>query len=321
MNLLAITSTSIFFLPVVSSSSSSSIVATRASAFPSSSYKFTSSAGLRRCVNKEKEEVLLEGMPSHYYDDEWQAQQREKTKELHRRRREEEEEEERKIDEYREVGMRLKGYPEEDVRNARKLVSSFIRAVDEVEEKIEEAAERGELTELVLLVIWNRLDLARRDEEKDAIRSLDLLYRRVETEILKREATPAMRLLNDLLIMYDGFNFDEWLNKCKKIMSDTFPPEDPYSILVPPGFESFDIDKHHGPLRPSLEIDDNTLLRVDFVREVDELLQEVRLEQDEEENEQELNPESVANKLKQQEKQQTIRQVEALLDLAISLKW
>ncbi|MCH99641.1 PAC [Trifolium medium] len=59
--------------------------------------------------------------------------------------------------------MRLKGYPEEDVRKARKLISSFIRAAEEVEEKIEEAAERGELTELVLMVIWNRLDLARRD--------------------------------------------------------------------------------------------------------------------------------------------------------------
>lgn len=30
-------------------------------------------------------------------------------------------------------------------------------------QKIEEAAERGELDELVLMVIWNRLDLARRD--------------------------------------------------------------------------------------------------------------------------------------------------------------
>ena len=30
-------------------------------------------------------------------------------------------------------------------------------------QKIEEAAERGELNELVLMVIWNRLDLARRD--------------------------------------------------------------------------------------------------------------------------------------------------------------
>lgn len=30
-------------------------------------------------------------------------------------------------------------------------------------QKIEEAAEKGELDELVLLIIWNRLDLARRD--------------------------------------------------------------------------------------------------------------------------------------------------------------
>lgn len=52
-----------------------------------------------------------------------------------------------------------------------------------------------------------------------------------------------MRLLNDLLIMYDGFNFNDWLKKCKKIMIDTFPREDPFSVLVPPGFQSFDIDK------------------------------------------------------------------------------
>ncbi|CAL8992725.1 unnamed protein product [Prunus brigantina] len=91
--------------------------------------------------------------------------------------------------------------------------------------KIEEATEKGELTELVLMVIWNRLDLARRDVKKDIIRSLDLLYRRVEGEILKREATPAMRLLNDLLNMP---------------MVDTFPRVDPFSILVP---EGFDIDK------------------------------------------------------------------------------
>jgi hypothetical protein len=55
---------------------------------------------------------------------------------LHQRRREEEEEEERKIEEYREVGMRLKDYPEEDLVKARKLISSFIRAAEEVEEVV-----------------------------------------------------------------------------------------------------------------------------------------------------------------------------------------
>lgn len=66
----------------------------------------------------------------------WQAKQREKTKELHRRRLEEDEEEERKVQEYREIGTRLKEFPDEDVRKARILVSSFIRAEEEVEEVI-----------------------------------------------------------------------------------------------------------------------------------------------------------------------------------------
>lgn len=73
-------------------------------------------------------------------------------------------------------------------------------------------------------------------------------------------------------------------------------------------------------MRPSLE-DDEILLRVDFVREVDELLREVRSEKSEVQNESGFDLESVANRLKQQEKQQTIRQVEALLDLAVGLKW
>ncbi|CAK9175846.1 unnamed protein product [Ilex paraguariensis] len=269
------------------------------------------------CRSKKIEEQDLDGLPKEYYDDEWQAQQREKTKELHQKRQEEDEEEERKVDEYREIGMRLKDYPEEERQKAKKLVSSFIRSAEEVEEKIEEAAEKGELTELVLMVIWNRLDLARRDDEKDAVRSLNLLYRRVETEILKREATPAMRLLNDLLNMHDGFDNEGWAKACKKRMVDTFPREDPFSILVPAGF---DIDKHQGPIRPPMEVDD-VLLRVDFVRELDALLQEVRSEQSEAQDAQGFDPESVASRLKQQEQRQAIHLVEAVLDIAINLKW
>lgn len=291
----------------------------RSTLYPSSSFsriKPLLGAAFLRC-SKTQEEKDLHGLPPEYYDDEWQAQQREKTKELHRRRQEEDEVEERKVQEYREIGMRLKGFPEEEVKEARRLVASFIKAAEEVEEKIEEAAEKGELTELVLLVIWNRLDLARRDEEKDAIRSLDLLYRRVETEILKRAASPAMRLLNDLLNMHDGFDDEVWLKDCKKHMIETFPREDPFSILVPTGF---DIDKHQGPLGlpPSAA---DVLLRVDFVREVNELLQEVRLEQAQVQTSQGYDPESVASRLKHQEKQRTIRLVESLLHLAVDLNW
>ncbi|XAR58521.1 hypothetical protein NMG60_11013949 [Bertholletia excelsa] len=296
---------------------SSSTISRTSSALRFAPFKTKSSPCIAPIRTKEVGEQDLYGLPKEYHDDEWQAQQRERTKELHRRRQEEDEGEERKVEEYREIGMRLKDYPEDELRKAKKLVSSFIRAAEEVEEKIEEAAERGELSELVLMVIWNRLDLARRDDEKDAVRSLDLLYRRVETEILKREATPAMRLLNDLLNLHDGFDDEGWLKECKRRMVDTFPREDPFSILVPAGF---DIDKHKGPFRPTLEADD-VLLRVDFVREVDALLQEVRSEQSEVQNVPGFDPEAVATRLKQQEKQRTIRLVEALLDLAVNLKW
>ncbi|KAL8151612.1 hypothetical protein V2J09_021420 [Rumex salicifolius] len=271
--------------------------------------------------SKTQKEQDLDGLPPEYYDDEWQACQREKTKELNRRRQEEDEEEERKVEEYREIGMRLSAFPEEEVKEARRLVSSFIKSAEEVEEKIEEAAEKGELTELVLLVIWNRLDLARRDEEKDAIRSLDLLYRRVETEILKRAASPAMRLLNDLLNMHDGFDDEVWLKECKKRMIETFPREDPFSILVPTGF---DIDKYQGPLGlpPVGLADDDVLLRGDFIREVNELLQEVRSEEAARATDsQGFDAESVAARLKHQEKQRTIRQVESLLHLSVDLSW
>lgn len=45
-----------------------------------------------------------------------------------------------------------------------------------------------------------------------------------------------MRLLNDLLNMHDGFNDEGWLKECKKLMIKTFPREDPFSIIVPTGF-------------------------------------------------------------------------------------
>ncbi|CAN6328377.1 unnamed protein product [Urochloa humidicola] len=244
-------------------------------------------------VEKTKEaaaadEAELEGMPPEFYDEEWQARQRERTKEWHAYRQKEEAEEERITNEYREIGMRLKAYPQEEVRKARILVSSFIRAGEDVEE-----------------------------DERDVIRSLDLLYRRVEAEILKSEATPAMRLLNELLNLHDGGDDDKWLKKCRKRMLEVFPREDPFTVVFP---ASFNMEKREGQIELPPQ-DDDLLLRVDFVREVDELLKEVQAEQEKNKLQTGYDPESVANMLKQQEKMQTIRQVESLLELASSLKW
>lgn len=49
-----------------------------------------------------------------------------------------------------------------------------------------------------------------------------------------------MRLLNELLNLHDGFDDEKWLKECKKLMTSAFPREDPFSVLVPAGF---DIDK------------------------------------------------------------------------------
>ena len=180
---------------------------------------------------------------------------------------------------------------------------------------------------------------------------LFLIFGSFQTEILKRQASPAMKLLNDLLNMHDGFGDDSWLKDCRKRMAETFPREDPFSILMPPGFDidmvppfcpfSFPCclaylsakkkymnqircvcsikDRYGRPLRQTTPF---WVLRVDFVREVDALLHEVRLiEEDEEEAGKKGDPEAIARKLKQQEKKRTIRQVEALLDLALNLKW
>ncbi|CAN6452827.1 unnamed protein product [Victoria cruziana] len=126
-----------------------------------------------------------------------------------------------------------------------------------------------------------------------------------------------MRFLNDLLNLHDGFNVEEWIKECRKRMINTFPREDPFSMLVPMGV---DIDNHLGRIELPPEGDD-VLLRVDFVREVDALLKEVRQEQNDAQAVQGFDPESVAARLKQQEKQRTIHMIEALLDLAITLQW
>lgn len=73
-------------------------------------------------------------------------------------------------------------------------------------------------------------------------------------------------------------------------------------------------------MRPNFEGDD-VLLRVDFVREVDAFLREVRAEQEEALHTQALDPESVASRLKWQEKQRAVNQVLALLELAVTLTW
>jgi len=247
--------------------------------------------------------------------EEWEQARKEETAELEMQRRLEAEVEAEKEEGYRNIGQQLKNYPAEDVKNARKLVASLIKAGEEVEEVIEQAAQNGELTPLVLVVIRNRLELARHDDERDAIQALDLLYRRVEMEILRSEASLAMQLLNELLNLHDGFSHEEWLRRSRRTMIEVFPPEDAFTIL---GASGVDMENQMGPIE--IPEEDDALLRIDFIREVDELLTELE-SQAGIKPVSGLDPQSVAVRLRQQEKLRAIQLVKDLRRLAATLQW
>eukprot|EP00252_Welwitschia_mirabilis_P005076 TRINITY_DN1549_c0_g1_i1.p1 TRINITY_DN1549_c0_g1~~TRINITY_DN1549_c0_g1_i1.p1 ORF type:complete len:318 (+),score=56.20 TRINITY_DN1549_c0_g1_i1:64-954(+) len=240
---------------------------------------------LCRASESKEAEIIF---PPQYYDDEWQAKQREKRKEFKKQQRKEGAEEWEKARVLQELGYRFSGYPETSVKRAKHLVACFIKAGEGVEE-----------------------------DERDAIQALDLLYRRVETEILKRTASPAMQLLNDLLNLYDGTDEYDWLQQCKELMLDVFPCEDPFTLIVPQETNLSKNSKVTTELPPEEE---EILFRADFVRETDALLHEIKIHE-RSSSLMGFDPQSVALSLKLQQKERTVQQVRALRDLAISLKW
>lgn len=56
-------------------------------------------------------------------------------------------------------------------------------------------------------------------------------------EILQKEASLAMQLLNELLNLHDGFSHEEWLRRARKTMLQVFTPEDAFTILGSAGMD------------------------------------------------------------------------------------
>lgn len=71
-------------------------------------------------------------------------------------------------------------------------------------QEIEKAAERGELTELVLMVIWNRLDVARRDVCKASVLN---------------HVTYSYRLYRLFISMYNSGSYSLHLLLCTLLLS------------------------------------------------------------------------------------------------------
>ncbi|CAI5936781.1 unnamed protein product [Closterium sp. NIES-64] len=115
----------------------------------------------------------------------------------------------------------------------------------------------GALNDALVLVIQNRLNFARHDAEREA-----------------QQATPALRLLNTLLHLADDLSadistsgYDQWQREARDAMRAVFLPEDPFTVVMPMNDLGGTAD-----LGASMG-GESTLLRIDFIRELEELLE------------------------------------------------
>ncbi|CAI5473744.1 unnamed protein product [Closterium sp. Yama58-4] len=175
----------------------------------------------------------------------------------------------------------------EELRLARQRVADLIRAGDDVEQEIVRLGREGALTDALILVIQNRLNFARHDNERHVVQCLDLLLRRIEAEREAQQATPALRLLNTLLHLADDLSadistsgYDQWQREARDAMRAVFLPEDPFTVVMP----AVNAMAAPSPSTPWNGLGgtadsgasmggESTLLRIDFIRELEELLE------------------------------------------------
>ncbi|GBG61788.1 hypothetical protein CBR_g23747 [Chara braunii] len=209
----------------------------------------------------------------------------------------EEDEDDTRTRKLREMSRTALKFPEEDVKKAKHLIANLIKSGDEIEENIVEAADNGLLNEIVLYVIKRRLELARLD-----------------SEMLSRMASPALQFLNELMHMKEGESHAQWQRDVKKRMQETFCPENLRGLMAMGITMSEDG-------RVEIPEDDNSILRFDFLQEIDNLLAETAGAVDPVAlGELGMDGRSVAFRLQQEERLRIINQVKELRRLAIELK-
>lgn len=82
-------------------------------------------------------------------------------------------------------------------RRMTKIIIDLVNAGGSFDEKIE--LYREYLTEELLEVFHKRIEFARNFEDKETIEGLRIIWRRIRAEIERKNATPAIRLLDELL--------------------------------------------------------------------------------------------------------------------------
>ncbi|CAI5517119.1 unnamed protein product [Closterium sp. Naga37s-1] len=187
----------------------------------------------------------------------------------------------------RSFGERAQEMDPEELRLARQRVADLIRAGDDVEQEIVQLGREGALNDALVLVIQNRLNFARHDNERHVVQCLDLLLRRIEAEREAQQATPALRLLNTLLHLADDLSadistsgYDQWQREARDAMRAVFLPEDPFTVVMPMvnGTDAPSASAPWNDLGGTADLGasmggESTLLRIDFIRELEELLE------------------------------------------------
>ncbi|CAI7742528.1 unnamed protein product [Closterium sp. NIES-54] len=187
----------------------------------------------------------------------------------------------------RSFGERAQEMDPEELRLARQRVADLIRAGDDVEQEIVRLGREGALNDALILVIQNRLNFARHDNERHVVQCLDLLLRRIEAEREAQQATPALRLLNTLLHLADDLSadistsgYDQWQREARDAMRAVFLPEDPFTVVMPMvnGTGAPSASTPWNDLGGTADSGasmgaESTLLRIDFIRELEELLE------------------------------------------------
>jgi len=82
-------------------------------------------------------------------------------------------------------------------RRMTKIIIDLVNAGGSFDEKID--LYREYLTEELLEVFQKRIEFARNFEDKETIEGLRIIWRRIRAEIERNNATPAIRLLDELL--------------------------------------------------------------------------------------------------------------------------
>ncbi|GAQ92395.1 hypothetical protein KFL_010050010 [Klebsormidium nitens] len=159
----------------------------------------------------------------------------------------------------------------DEAAQANMLVDRMLVAGERVEEMITQLGREKRLDTQILRAIDRKMGIARKNKADKAIETLDILYKYIEAEMERQNASPALRLLDELLQLDDGA-LDEatWLRLCRDRMRAEFVPESAIDIFNPPG-----VPKPRADGTWEYPEDDEGILRIDFVREIDDLLEDL----------------------------------------------